>query len=347
MSVITSTHPIVAAPMAGGPSSVELARAVAQAGGFPFLAAGYKTVEQLAEQVRAARSFGVDFGVNLFVPASANDAPTSQEPFDRSAFEAFADRIAPEAAALGVELPREPRTDDDLYTEKLAYLRRNPVPVVSFTFGLSSAQVIAHLQQVGTRVLVTVTTAAEAAAAEANGADGLVVQGPRAGGHSATFDPTRTFGDRPTVEVLHDILEITQIPAVAAGGVDSPATARQLLDAGAEAVALGTALLRTDEAGTSPTHRAALADPRFTETVLTSAFTGRPARALKNEYLQRHHDHAILAYPQVHHLTKQLRAAAGQAGDAERLHLWAGTGWRAARAGSARDVIAEFAAQLG
>jgi NAD(P)H-dependent flavin oxidoreductase YrpB (nitropropane dioxygenase family) len=133
------------------------------------------------------------------------------------------------------------------------------------------------------------------------------------------------------------------LPLVAAGGVDGPAAVRRLLDAGAERVAVGTLLLRTDEAGTSAAHRAALADPAFAETAITRVFTGRPARALRNGFIDRHERHAIDAYPAVHHLTRGLRQAAAAAGDTDRLHLWAGTGWRRARTGRAGDVISWLA----
>ncbi len=121
-----------------------------------------------------------------------------------------------------------------------------------------------------------------------------------------------------------------------AGGVDGPSRVRQLLAAGAEAVAVGTLLLRTDESGASATHRAALADPRFTRTVITHAFTGRPARGLHNGFIERHEKRAPYGYPALHHLTRGLRAAAAAEGDADRVHLWAGTGFRSAPTGPRR-----------
>lgn len=126
---------------------------------------------------------------------------------------------------------------------------------------------------------------------------------------------------------------------IAAGGVDGPEAVESLLAAGAVAVAVGTLLLRTDEAGTSPTHRQALADPAFTETVLTRVFTGRPARALRNGFIDRHQASAPTAYPALHHLTRELRQAAGKGSDTDRLHLWAGTGHRHAPTGPAANAV--------
>ncbi|WP_029150523.1 NAD(P)H-dependent flavin oxidoreductase [Microbacterium indicum] len=326
---------LVSAPMAGGPTTVALARAAASAGAFPFLAGGYRAPGALAEEIGQLRDLA-GFGVNLFVPQTA-DA-------DRAAFAAYADELRDDAAAYGLTLDPDPRSDDDRYAEKVDLLVADPVAVVSFTFGLPSPRDVARLRAVGTRAFTSVTTPGEAARAAAVGVDGLVVQGFAAGGHSATFDAATDPADVPTADLVRAVRARTDLTIVAAGGVAGPDDVRALVDAGADSVAVGTLLLRTDEAGTSPTHRAALADPRFAETVLTRAFTGRPARALRNGFADRRS--GLTAYPAVHHLTRELRQAAGRAGDAERLHLWAGSGWRAAAEGPAADVFRQLAAGL-
>lgn len=334
-TLLGSPLPIVAAPMAGGPTTIALARAVAGAGGFPFLAAGYKTADAVAADIRQIQGLGVPFGVNVFVPSTTE--------IDRTAFLTYAAELQQEADRYRVELDTEPRADDDGWQSKLALLREDPVPVVSFTFGLPSGDDITALRRAGSVVLSTVTTAAEAGAAHAAGVDGLVVQGPNAGGHSATFDPERAIVPGGTAELLQQIRAVVPLPLIAAGGVDGPEAVARLLRSGAAAVAVGTLLLRTDEAGTSATHRAALADPAFDRTVLTHAFTGRPARALRNGFIARHDATAPFGYPAIHHLTRPIRRAAGAAGDAERLHLWAGTGYRSAPTGSAADVVGNLA----
>lgn len=338
-TLLGSRLPIVAAPMAGGPTTLALARAVAGAGGFPFLAAGYKTVDAVADDIGQAERLTVPFGVNIFVPSTAA--------VDRAAYSAYAAELRPEADDYDVQLDAEPRADDDGWSDKLALLRDHPVPVVSFTFGLPSAAEIAALRRVGSVVLATVTTAAEATAAQEAGVDGLVVQGPNAGGHSATFDPERTIAPVGTADLLDRIRGTVRLPLIAAGGIDGPEAVARLMRAGAAAVAVGTLLLRTDEAGTSATHRAALADPAFDRTVITHAFTGRPARALYNGFIARHDATAPFGYPAVHHLTRPIRKAAGAAGDTDRLHLWAGTGYRRAPAGPAADVIRNLADGIG
>lgn len=335
MTLLDSRFPLVAAPMAGGPSTLALARAVASAGAFPFLAGGNLSPEALRAEIAAARGLGTAFGVNLFV------LPPWE--IDEEAFAAYVEELAADAADLGVVLDPVPHRDDDHFTAKLALLRKDPVPVVSFTFGLPPAAAVTALQAVGTAVLASVTGPEEARAAAERGVDALVVQGPSAGGHSATHHPSRTPGPIRTEELVRQVRAAVDLPLLGAGGVDGPVAVRRILTAGAEGVVTGTLLLRTDEAGTSATHRAALADRAFGETVLTRAFTGRPARSLRNDFIDRHTDTAPSAYPQVHHLTRSLRRAAGAAGDPQHLHLWAGTGWRSAPEGPAAGVIARLA----
>ena len=114
------------------------------------------------------------------------------------------------------------------------------------------------------------------------------------------------------------------------------------LRAGAAAVMVGTALLLADEAGTSAVHRAAIAG-RPGPTVITRAFTGRPARGLVSEFIVQFEPRAPLGYPALHHLTSPLRKAAAAAGDPEWVHLWAGTGHGAVTPGPVADILRRLA----
>ncbi|MFI9274220.1 nitronate monooxygenase [Kitasatospora sp. NPDC052896] len=326
--------PIIAAPMAGGASTPELVAAVNQAGGLGFLAAGYRTAGVMAEQIARTRVLtDRPFGVNLFVPAATDPAALAGLP-------AYRAELLPEAERWGVELPERIPPDDEDWAAKLAVLLADPVPVVSYTFGLPTRQEATALRAAGTAQVATVTSADEARAAARLGMDALCVQGPEAGGHRGTH----RAGDEPGTESLPELLVLVRaavgLPLIAAGGLATGADLAAALRAGAAAVQLGTAYLRADEAGTSPVHRAALADPRFEQTVQTRAFTGRVARGLRNAFTDRHAGHAPHAYPEVHHLTAPLRAAAARRGDPEALHLWAGTGHARAGAGPAAEITA-------
>ncbi|QBI54467.1 Nitronate monooxygenase [Streptomonospora litoralis] len=329
--------PVVAAPMAGGVSTPELAAAVNGAGGLGFLAAGYLAADAMAAQVDRLRALsGRPFGVNVFVP----DRDTA----DPQALAAYRERIAPEAARLGTEAGPAHWGDDD-YRAKLAALRSARVPVVSFTFGCPEAGDIAALRRTGTEVLVTVTTAEEAAAAEDAGADALCVQGAEAGGHQGSFEDTyeRTI---PLARLLAEVRGRVRIPLVAAGGITGAAAVQRCLAGGAVAAQLGTALLRTPESGAQQVHKDALVQQRFDRTTVTRAFSGRRARALANRFVAEHGGVAPGAYPHVHHMTGPLRAAAARAGDAETLHLWAGACYRSAADRPAAEVVGRIAEGL-
>ena len=118
------------------------------------------------------------------------------------------------------------------------------------------------------------------------------------------------------------------------------------LAAGATQVQLGTAFLRCTESGAHPAYKAALADPHFTSTALTRAFSGRRARSLVNGFL-RAHDDAPAAYPEINHLTRPLRAAASAAGDPDHMSLYAGEGFRRAQERSAGEIIEQLATGVG
>jgi nitronate monooxygenase len=325
--------------MAGGGSSPALIQSATDAGAFAFLPGGYRTPSALGTEMRALKSAGLRFGVNLFkVDPTAITAAT---------YAAYAEELQPEADRYGLALATVPRqSDDDGWAEKLAVLLADPVPWVSTTFGIPSAAELAALQGVGSRVAVTVTTVAEAIAAERSGVDLLILQGPRAGGHSGTFDPAREIADATTPELVRAVRARCTLPVIAGGGVDGAAAAPAVLAEGAGAVVVGTLLLRSQESGASRTHQDALVDPRFVDTVMTRAFTGRPARGLRNGFIERHQSSAPLGYPAIHHLTAGMRRAAAGAGDPDWVHLWAGTGFRAARSEPAAQILNSLAVGL-
>ncbi len=322
-------RPIVQAPLGGGPTTVDLAVAVADAGGLGFLAGGYLSADAMAAEIRAVRArTRAPFGVNVFVPGPPGDA---------AAVAAYADQLGPEAERYGVAVG-EPRHTDEEWAQKLDVLAHERPPVASFTFGLPPAGVVASLRRAGTEVWVTVTTAEEARAAAAAGASALVAQGIEAGGHRGGFDDTAEQLGLPALIRL--AAAESSLPIVAAGGIGDAAAVAGVLAAGAEAAQAGTAFLLAREAATHPAHRAALRGDA--PTAITRAFSGRRARGIANRFLLEHPD-APSAYPEVHYLTSPLRAAARERGDAGGFNLWAGQAYRLARADGAAAIVAALA----
>jgi nitronate monooxygenase len=307
-------HPIIQAPMAGGPSTPALAAAVSAAGGLGFIAAGYATPDAFAADIARTREITTaPVGVNLFLLA--------ETPVDYASLAAYAEAIEPDARRHDVGLG-EPRFDDDAFDAKVEIVCRERPPIASFTFGCPPARLVRRLHELDIAVWVTVTEVEEARLAAEAGADALVVQGVEAGGHRGCFEDADWRGQVALLPLLRLVTRNTELPLIASGGIADGAGVAAVLAAGARAAQIGTAFMRCPEAATSPPHREALSGPAHT--ALTRAFSGRRARGIVNGFMRDHSDHAPPAYPHVNHLTAPLRAAARRAGDADTINLWAG-----------------------
>jgi nitronate monooxygenase len=252
--------PIVQAPMAGGLSPPRLAAAVSAAGGLGSLAGAMLEPAALREAIREVRSLtDQPFAVNLFAPLPA---PSS-------------DRATEWASVTGISPPAPrpvPRFDDQL---EVVVAER--VAVLTWTFGL------VPLTNVDAYKIGTATTVDEALALERAGADAVVAQGAEAGGHRGTFLGPASGGLVGTLVLVPQIVDAVSVPVIAAGGIMDGRGIVAAMVLGAQGVQLGTAFLTTDEAGTSPAHRAALGQ----ETTVTTVLTGRAARAVRTPVVDR------------------------------------------------------------
>ncbi|HZN88796.1 MAG TPA: nitronate monooxygenase [Thermoleophilaceae bacterium] len=328
-------HPIIQAPMAGGPSTPALAAAVSAVGGLGFLAAGYKSPDELRADIARTRELtSAPVGVNLFVLA--------ETPVDRAEITAYAQAIKPEADRHRVALG-EPHFDDDSLDGKLEVVWRERPPIISFTFGCPAPEVVQRLHERDIGVWITVTEVDEALLAAHSGADALIVQGVEAGGHRGTFEDTDGVGEMGLLPLLRHVARACDLPLIASGGIADGAAVAAVVVAGARAAQIGTAFMRCPEAATSDPHRDALDRP--SPTALTRAFSGRRARGIVNAFMRDHSPQAPPAYPHVLHLTAPLRAAARNAGDADAVNLWAGQAHALAEDRPAGELVRRWSAE--
>lgn len=323
-------YPIIQAPMAGGISTVALAAAVSKNGGLGFLAAGYKTAEALEKEITAMEQAGVLYGVNIFVPTQKPD----QEQ-EVNAFKALLEKDWDKELEL-------PVWSDDEWEEKLALLKRYKVPVASFTFGCPEKEIIRELQKQGTYIIVTVTDANEARLAQQAGADAVCLQGLEAGGHRASFENTDPADTKPLIELLQKVRKTVELPVIAAGGIMDGRQIKELLQAGAAAVQLGTAFICCEESGANPIYKRALVERQFTNTKLTRAFTGRLARGLENDFMNRYEAVAPAAYPTLHFITQSIRKKALASENAQAMSMWAGQGFKRVRALPVNELMQQL-----
>ena len=207
--MIELAHPIVAAPMAGGASTPELAAAVGEAGGLGFLAAGYKTPEAVREEIAAIRSLTArPFGVNIFAPPG--DAIRGRSSATRPGW-----RRRPRA--IGITLGR-PRHDDDGWEAKLELVvaRAGPGRLVRLRLPAARGARRAARRRCGD--VGDGHDAGRGAEAARAGADALVVQGVEAGAHRGSFDDAAP-GDIGLLALLQLVRAQVDLPMVAAGGI--------------------------------------------------------------------------------------------------------------------------------
>ncbi|AFZ68628.1 NAD(P)H-dependent flavin oxidoreductase [Deinococcus peraridilitoris] len=333
--------PIIQAPMAGGPSTPQLAAAVGQAGGLGFLGAAYLTGEQITRQVEQARALhGGPVGLNLFIESNAI-------PPDSGQVERAAAALWPFHAELGLPPATLPiRVSVPFEEQWEAVLNARP-EVFSFTFGQLSAERVRRLQAQGTVVMGTATTVAEARALETTGVDAVIAQGSEAGGHRGTFLHPAEEALVGTLALVAQLVDAVRIPVIASGGIMDGRGIRAVLTLGAHGVQLGTAFLLTPEAGTSAPYRAALGRAQDHVTTLTRAFSGRLARGLSNRVTREFPQEALLPYPYQNALTRSMRSEASLQGRAEFLSLWAGQGAHLARDLPAGALVSTLAQEAG
>jgi nitronate monooxygenase len=233
------------------------------------------------------------------------------------------------------------------FTEETAELLSEFTPaVVSFHFGLPSAQLLARVKTWGSTILSSATTVEEAQWLEAHGADAVIAQGLEAGGHRGHFlsdDLTKQVG---TLSLVPQIVRKVRVPVIAAGGIaDSKGVAAAMM-LGASGVQVGTAYLLCAEATTSAVHRAALKSEAARHTAVTNVFTGRPARGIVNRIMRELGpiSHAPPAFPLAAAAIAPLRARAESQGSGDFSPLWSGQNNSACKEVSAGDLTQELAA---
>ena len=334
-------HPILLAPMAGGPSCPELAAAVSNAGGLGSLGAAYQTPQRIADDVRRMRALtDKPFCVNLF--ALEYGRPRNVDPAPMLAV------MSEVHAHFGLAPPTAPPPPADPLPTELDAVLQDPPAIFSFTFGIPPAALLARLKARGIFVIGTATTVSEARLLREARVDAVIAQGAEAGAHRGTFADTFENSMVPTLDLVRGIAAAVPLPVIASGGLMDGHDIARALEAGAAAAQLGTAFLACPESGASEVYKRAILNAREDTTVVTRAYSGRPARGLKNEFIKRiegQEDH-ILPYPMQNTLTRPMRAAAAQRGDAGYLSLWAGQGVARARALPAGELVRRLVEEM-
>ncbi len=334
-------HPIIQGPLGGGPSKPELVAAVSNAGGLGSLGAAYLTADRIGDAIQRIRSLtGKPFQVNLFVGGWEADAPADPAP--------MLELLAEIHQTLGLPPPVPPVSKPDPFPEQFEAVLDARPPIFSFTFGIPNPDAMAQLKKRGILILGTATTVAEARLLAEAGVDAIVAQGAESAAHRGTFAGPFESSMVPTLDLVRGIIAVDDLPVIATGGMMDGRDIAAALAAGASAAALGTAFLVCPESGAPDAYKRAILETARDTTVVTRAFSGRPARGLPNAFIRTlaGRENAILPYPLQNALTRAMRTAAAQQGKQEFLSLWAGQGVARARAMPAGELVARLLAEM-
>jgi nitronate monooxygenase len=331
--------PIIQAPMAGVQGSA-LAIAVCNAGGLGSLPCAMLTPDALRKEL-AAITAATDqpYNVNFFC-----HQPPTAEPARETAWRQL---LAPYFTELGIDPDSIPAGPGRLpFSNDAADVLEEFKPaVVSFHFGLPSADLLARVKSWGAKVLSSATTVDEARYLEAHGADAVIAQGYEAGGHRGMFLTTDLNSQMGTIALVPRIVDAVRVPVIAAGGIANANGVTAALALGAAAVQVGTAYLCCPEATTSALHRAALMSDAAQFTAITNLFTGRPARSIVNRLMREIGPVNPIApeFPLATSAIAALRAKAEPKGNSDFTSLWAGQNTRNCRQIPAADLTRELA----
>lgn len=333
-------HSIVQGPMGGGPSTPELVAAVSNSGGLGSLGAAYLTPDQITDAIRRIRSLtSRPFNVNLFAGGWSTD-----QTFDPGPMLEILGEIHQK---LGIPAPQAPQPMPDPFPAQLEAVLDARPPIFSFTFGIPDRDAIARLKSRGIAILGTATTVDEARALKAAGVDAIVAQGTEAGAHRGTFLGSFESSMVPTLDLVRASTAAVKLPVIATGGLMDGRDIVAALEAGASAAQLGTAFLVSPESGASGVHKRAILSAKQDTTAVTRAFSGRPARGIRNAFMASVDGRElILPYPLQNALTRPMRTAAAQQGLLDYLSLWAGQGLARARATPAGDLVARLVEEM-
>lgn len=337
LDLLEIEHPIIQAPMAGS-TTPELVAAVNEAGALGSFGAAGSSPAALRSTIQEIRALtDRPFHINLFNPGT--------EEYDREARpgERLGERLATYHAELKLGPVPEPIPLFGPATEQLEVLLDEAVPVISFHFGVD-ADTVSRAHDGGAKVLCSATTVSEARYLEEAGVDAIIAQGAEAGGHRGTFDGDYQRALIGTIALVPRVVDEVSVPVIAAGGIMDARGVVACLALGASAVQLGTAFLGCPEASVPGVWREALDAAEAETTTVTEACSGKPARAIRNRYIDELEaiDEPLLPYPAQLSVSRELRREAARQGDSGFVAMWAGQGVGLIR----RQAAAELVSQL-
>jgi len=335
--------PIIQAPMAGAQGSA-LAISVSSAGGLGSLPCALLNPEGMRNELTAiATATNKPYNVNFFCHATAS--PTAErEAVWRATLSPYLQEfgIDPASISLGPAIP-------PFGVAAVEVLSEFKPAVVSFHFGLPSADLLAHVRALGSKIISSATTLEEARWLEARGVDAIIVQGLEAGGHRGIFLSDDLSTQAGTFALLPQVVRAVKLPVIAAGGIADAKSVAAAMALGAAGVQIGTTYLLCPETTVNQVYRTALKSSDAERTAVTNVFTGRPARAIVNRIVRELGPMATTApeFPLALSGIVALRTKAEAHGSRDFSYLWCGQNATGCKEIPAAQLTRELASRVG
>lgn len=335
-------YPIIQAGMAGGITTPELVAAVSNSGALGNIGAGYMNPNELREQIKKTKQLtDKPFGVNLFIPDSPE---VSAEEIDQAN-----EWLRPFREELNVlETPEVKKLNTSLFEEQIKVIIEEEVTICSFTFGLPPKETVQRLKREAIVVMGTATTVQEAIANEEVGVEMVVVQGSEAGGHRGTFIGAYEDAMIGTMSLVPQTVDQVHIPVIAAGGIMDGRGVLSALVLGAGAVQMGTAFVTSSESGAQEQHKDAILHSVEDQPVVTAAFSGKPARGIRNDFITKmaKHEKELPEFPLQNTLTQSIRQEAAKQNRPEWMSLWCGQNPRSSKQQTVSEMMSEILSEI-
>ncbi|PMC40690.1 nitronate monooxygenase [Bacillus sp. UMB0899] len=331
-------YPLVQAGMAGGATTVDLVASVSESGALGTLGAAYMKPEEIREAIKGIKVKTVrPFAVNLFCTSMVDDFSNLQQV--ETILNVFREDLK-----IGNKV--EQYQTGDYFEEQFQVLLDEEVPIISTAFGLIPKDKVAILKKRDVKIISMVTTVREALLAEEHGADIIVAQGSDAGGHRSTFDMKEqpNGANIGTFSLIPQVVDHVNVPVIAAGGIMDGRGMLAAMALGAQGIQMGTQFLTSKESGIHSAYKAALYASTEESTVLTKSFSGRPARGIKNHFVESFEESGVspLPFPSQNTITSSIRKAAAEQSNPDYMSLWSGQATRLLKESqSAKDIIEE------
>jgi nitronate monooxygenase len=315
-------YPIIQGPL-GGLASQRLTAAVSNFGGLGSFGAHGLAPQAIKDVIAEIRSLtSKPFAMNLWVSMEDKGARTS----DENAFQRSLTPLAGHLDALGAPRPAYKPYSPIRFEDQARVLLDAKVPAFSFIVGVPPQEILDECRAKGIVTIGAATTPDEAAVLRDSGVDAIAASGFEAGGHRGSFLRPAEDSLTGTLSLVPQVVDIADVPVIAAGGIGDARGLIAALALGAEAVQIGTAFLACEESGANRLHREVLVGRHAGQTGLTKGFTGRLARGIRNRLMDELNQPGteILPYPLQRGLVRNLTAVAEGAGRSDLMQMWAG-----------------------